>query len=470
MRNLDRQSTTSRPSHARLGRRWSHRLTIALAALAVGAAALPQVVLSADPEAERVDPDCLPLEEAMELEEKRDGVCPGRETPSETPAPSAGGTPESPSAGKPPSAPEPVPPAAAPSPPQSQGKAPSRTKTAGGDGDREPSRTGTRSGSPTPAGGHDRRDGARRNRRASGPRKRRQAAGGPSSRRRHARKRSRTGAGRSLRPIPGWARSLLAQPLPDPLPAGKRLDPSFAGTLQAVASRHRTSWPLMLAILRARGRDGAAPATGAELRGLARKLQAMGARGRSRRGIEALAGTSEPTVPAQVMGLPVGFADRVLALAAYHRAVGLRGLVRGVDAVKPQLIERVLSTPGLDLYPGGRADVGAGRIDERVLILMLYLTDRHRTVRITSLQTGHSFFTKSGNVSNHTLGRAADIAALEGAPIMGHQGPGGLTERALRNILLMPKEMWPSELISLFELGGPSFAMADHADHIHAGY
>jgi len=53
---------------------------------------------------------------------------------------------------------------------------------------------------------------------------------------------------------------------------------------------------------------------------------------------------------------------------------------------------------------------------------------------------------------------------------MGHQQPGGLTERALRDILLLPKELWPSELISLFDMNGPSFAMTDHADHIHVGF
>jgi len=63
-----------------------------------------------------------------------------------------------------------------------------------------------------------------------------------------------------------------------------------------------------------------------------------------------------------------------------------------------------------------------------------------------------------------------DIAALGGVSIMGHQQPGGLTERALRDILLLPKELWPSELISPFDMGGPSFAMAAHADHIHVGF
>ncbi len=30
--------------------------------------------------------------------------------------------------------------------------------------------------------------------------------------------------------------------------------------------------------------------------------------------------------------------------------------------------------------------------------------------------------------------------------------------------------MEPDEVISLFNFGGPSFAMGDHADHIHVGF
>ena len=70
----------------------------------------------------------------------------------------------------------------------------------------------------------------------------------------------------------------------------------------------------------------------------------------------------------------------------------------------------------------------------------------------------------------HAFGRAVDIAALRGVPILGNQKPGGITERALRDILLLPKELQPEQLISLFDLGGPSFAAADHDDHIHAGF
>jgi hypothetical protein len=105
-----------------------------------------------------------------------------------------------------------------------------------------------------------------------------------------------------------------------------------------------------------------------------------------------------------------------------------------------------------------------------VLVLLLYLSNRYSEVTVTSLTTGHGFLTASGNVSAHSYGHAVDIAALKGTPILGHQKPGGLTEGALRRILLLPRELRPSELISLFDLGGPSFALPDHADHIHVGY
>jgi hypothetical protein len=63
-----------------------------------------------------------------------------------------------------------------------------------------------------------------------------------------------------------------------------------------------------------------------------------------------------------------------------------------------------------------------------------------------------------------------DIAAINGTPILGHQGPGGVTDQAVRAILQLQGSMAPSQVISLLEMGGPTFAMADHADHIHVGY
>ena len=79
-------------------------------------------------------------------------------------------------------------------------------------------------------------------------------------------------------------------------------------------------------------------------------------------------------------------------------------------------------------------------------------------------------FARPGVVSAHIYERAADISALGGTPILGHQEPGGLTEQAVRDLLLLPGEVMPKQVISLLGLGGPSFPLADHYNHIHVGF
>lgn len=259
--------------------------------------------------------------------------------------------------------------------------------------------------------------------------------------------------GASLGSFSGLAGSLGT--LPDPLPPARRLDPRFAALLTRTARASHVDWALLLAIVRMRGGRGPDPATGAELRRIAANAAAAGGALRAR---------------ARRLFTRTAEAQKLVALTYYDRAVGRRGLVEGLEAIKGKLEKRVLNSPRLDIYSGGREDVAAGRVDVRVLTLLLYLSQRYHSVTVSCLVTGHSFLTAEGRPSLHPFGRAVDIAALNGTPILGHQQPGGLTERALRLILLLPKEMQPSELISLFELGGPSFALADHADHIHVGF
>jgi hypothetical protein len=73
-------------------------------------------------------------------------------------------------------------------------------------------------------------------------------------------------------------------------------------------------------------------------------------------------------------------------------------------------------------------------------------------------------------VSAHVAGHALDVSALGGTPIQGHQEPGGITERAVRDLLLVPSEVMPRQIISLLGMGGASFPLADHYNHIHIGF
>ena len=245
----------------------------------------------------------------------------------------------------------------------------------------------------------------------------------------------------------------LNRALPDPTPASARLHRAFAKRLVASSKRHGADWAAVLGVLRAQGERGSAPASAQELDALAARMAGTDAW----KGALALSGRT-------------GFADRAAAFADLYRFVGVEALVNGYAASKVKLGRKVLSTPGILIYGGGRSDIMMGRIDVRVLVLIGYLSERHGAITISSLFSGHRTFARPGVVSAHVYGHAVDIAAVGGTPIAGHQQPGGLTEAAVRSVLLLPGELQPQQVISLLGLGGPSFPLRDHGDHIHVGF
>ena len=54
-----------------------------------------------------------------------------------------------------------------------------------------------------------------------------------------------------------------------------------------------------------------------------------------------------------------------------------------------------------------------------------------------ALRCGHGYYTAGGNVSHHARGNAIDIAAINGIPILGHQGAGSITEIAVQRLLTL---------------------------------
>jgi hypothetical protein len=249
----------------------------------------------------------------------------------------------------------------------------------------------------------------------------------------------------------------LHRTLPDPTPPARRLEPRFARNLASVSRSQHVDWALVLGVVRAQGHRGSVPATKAKLRSLASHLRRLNASQNAWQAVLALEGRTS-------------FADRTIALRNYNRAVGLRTLVRGLVASKAALRDRVLSDRRIDIYAGGRSDIAAGREDVRILALLRYLAEAHGQVTVSCLLTGHGLYARPGVVSAHIYGEAVDISALGGVSIYGNQQPGGVTEKAVRNILLLPVELRPKQVISLLGMGGPSFALADHYDHIHVGY
>ncbi len=151
------------------------------------------------------------------------------------------------------------------------------------------------------------------------------------------------------------------------------------------------------------------------------------------------------------------------------RKVGIgQALLMGKEA----LGRRVLADERITMYECGREDIAAGQVDRRILVVLEFLADAGLNPTVSALKCGHSLMTASGNISEHSTGDAVDIAAINGIPIIGHQGPGSITDIAVRKLLSLQGTMKPHQIITLMNYVGTdnTFAMGDHDDHIHVGF
>ena len=173
---------------------------------------------------------------------------------------------------------------------------------------------------------------------------------------------------------------------------------------------------------------------------------------------------------------------KLLESTAIYRAAGKNPFF-GPDAKQPTigqillmskeaLVQHVLANPRIELYSCGRDDIRTGQVDRRVLATLEFLAASGMRPTVTSLRCGHGLMTTSGNVSQHSSGNAVDIARINGIPILGNQGPGSITELAVRRLLTLQGTMKPDQIITLMEFDGAdnTLAMADHNDHIHVGW
>ena len=142
---------------------------------------------------------------------------------------------------------------------------------------------------------------------------------------------------------------------------------------------------------------------------------------------------------------------------------------------KEQLQARVLDDPRIDIYACGRKDIQGGQIDRRVLATLEFLANSGLKPTVTALKCGHSYLTTSGNVSEHSSGDAVDIGAINGIPILGHQGKGSITAITIERLLTLQGSMKPHQIISLMtpaDFGGADniLSLPDHNNHIHVGF
>jgi hypothetical protein len=173
---------------------------------------------------------------------------------------------------------------------------------------------------------------------------------------------------------------------------------------------------------------------------------------------------------------------KLLESTAIYRAAGKNPFF-GPDAKNPSigqillmskesLQRRVLTDSRVQIYGCGRTDIRAGNIDRRVLATLEFLSASGLKPTVSALECGHSLMTASGNISEHSSGSAVDIAAINGIPILGHQGEGSITDMTIRRLLTLQGTMKPHQIISLMTFDGAdnTLSLPDHNDHIHVGF
>ncbi len=143
---------------------------------------------------------------------------------------------------------------------------------------------------------------------------------------------------------------------------------------------------------------------------------------------------------------------------------------------KAQLQQQVLADPSIDIYSCGRRDIEAGLIDQRVLATLEFLSASGLKPTVTGLRCGNSLagtaFDKSGNLSDNASGNGVDISAFNGILVLGHQGPGSITDIAIRRLLTLQGSFKPTSIDSLMSYASTdnTFAMSDHAGKVHIGF
>ncbi len=139
---------------------------------------------------------------------------------------------------------------------------------------------------------------------------------------------------------------------------------------------------------------------------------------------------------------------------------------------KRQLTRIVLHSDEIEIYAAGRKDIADGHIDRRVLATLVFLSRSGLNPTVSSLSRGHSQLTASGNISAHSYGHAVDISAINGVPIVDHQGARSITAKTLAELVQLQGYLRANQIISLMTVEGHdnTLSMGDHDDHIHVGF
>lgn len=149
--------------------------------------------------------------------------------------------------------------------------------------------------------------------------------------------------------------------------------------------------------------------------------------------------------------------ERINPLTSLGPAVPLSGTARAV-----------LAEPRLRLSAPARLDVSSGRLDDRLLRVLLGLADEH-VLDVQLAHTGHiQTVFPTDRLSNHAVGRAVDIRAVDGSLVV----DPATSRDLLTQVMVRAGELGATEVGAPFDLNGERagfFTDIVHQDHLHIG-
>ena len=169
----------------------------------------------------------------------------------------------------------------------------------------------------------------------------------------------------------------------------------------------------------------------------------------------------------------------LLARTSIYRARGQNPFVGGAPTVgqvllesKQQLQQQVLADPNINVYSCGRRDLEAGQIDQRVMATLEFLSVSGMKPTVSALRCGHTATTKLGLVPDYASGNAADVSAVNGIPVVGHEGSGSVTDLMVRRLLTLQGTNKPYQIVSQTRYPGTDNTLADPkvVDHVHVAF
>ena len=140
----------------------------------------------------------------------------------------------------------------------------------------------------------------------------------------------------------------------------------------------------------------------------------------------------------------------------------------GSSAPLTETAQQVLAEPRLELSAPARLDVSSGRMDDRLLRVLLGLAEDW-VLAVQVMHTGHiQTVYPTERVSNHAVGRAVDIRAVNGQPV----ADPATSRQMLTEVALRAGQLGATEVGAPFDLNGDRkgfFTDIVHQDHLHIG-